>query len=57
MKFILDLDDKTIQRYAEFLGCEPSEYLDTENFSKNEYMIGRLKEDIYDTIDRAVDYF
>ena len=53
MKFEIELDDKLIIEYAKFLGFEEEKYL-SKDFTKDEYILYRLTEDIKFVIDIAL---
>lgn len=53
MKFLIELDDELVIKYAEFLGVNKEEYM-SEDFNTDEYFSNRLKEDIEYVIDMAL---
>lgn len=53
MKFLIELDDELVMKYADFLGVDKEEY-ESEDFNKDEYFLNRLKEDLECIIDMAL---
>lgn len=53
VKFLIELDNELVMKYADFLGVEKEEY-ESEDFYKDEYFLNRLKEDLECIIDMAL---